>query len=144
VRLGIANPSTFNFCTLFIFSKRRRLCETSTCQSNSKAVTSDSMDPVTALGVASSIVQLIQFGSSLSSQANHIYRSAEGALPEHIECDSARKRLMDLSDQVKQSMRDARVVGNRPNPGAQALEDICNGCVEVSRELQKLLPSSCH
>jgi hypothetical protein len=97
------------------------------------------MDPVTAIGLASSVVQFVQFTSSLTSQANRIFKSAEGQLSEHIECSESSKRLEELSDKVKISMQEALSSDNKPTTNDQALEDICNGCIEVSGELQKIL-----
>jgi hypothetical protein len=97
---------------------------------------SNIMDPVTALSVASSVVQFIQFGFSLASQASRIYKSTEGALPEHIESENAIKRLVEVSDKIRLSMHEH---GTSNSP---ALEAICNGCMEVSGDLQKLLSVS--
>lgn len=98
------------------------------------------MDPVSALGFASSVVQLIHFGFSLGSQVKRIYYSADGALPEHIECEESGNRLKELSDKIKESIG---VMRTSSNPLAQAenkaLEDICNGCIKVLDELQQLL-----
>ena len=101
------------------------------------------MDPVTAIGLASSVVQFIQFGSSLASQANHIYKSAEGQLPEHIECSGSSKRLEELSGKVRSSMQKAMSEGGRPSASDEVLQDICDGCIEVSGELQKILYVMC-
>jgi hypothetical protein len=101
------------------------------------------MDPVTAIGLASSVVQFIQFGSSLASQANRIYKSTEGQLPEHIECSDSSKRLEELSDKVRSSMQKAMSEGGRLSASDEALQDICDGCIEVSGELQKILYVMC-
>jgi hypothetical protein len=97
------------------------------------------MDPVTAIGLASSVVQLIQFGFSLTSQANRIYKSAEGASPENIECYDSSKRLEELSNRVKNSMSIALGSGSQHDANDEALQKICDGCIEVSGELQRIL-----
>ncbi|PVH75164.1 hypothetical protein DL98DRAFT_428067, partial [Cadophora sp. DSE1049] len=98
------------------------------------------MDPLTALSVASSVVQLIQFGCSLTSLAKRIYDSAEGALPEHITCETTSQRLTDLCSNVKQSINGVGNMGDQArNSSAGALEEICNGCMEVTGELQVIL-----
>jgi hypothetical protein len=96
------------------------------------------MDPVSALSIAAAVVQFIQFGSSLTSKATQIYKSAEGALAEHIECDKATARLTELSGKVKDSLRMVKGLGCLQED-ATAIEVICNGCVEVSQELQSVL-----
>ncbi|KAH7381016.1 hypothetical protein BKA64DRAFT_226606 [Cadophora sp. MPI-SDFR-AT-0126] len=98
------------------------------------------MDPLTALSVASSVVQLIQFGCSLTSMAKRVYDSADGALPEHITCVATSQRLTDLCTSVKQSITGVGNKGNQARDSSMdALEEICNGCVEVSGELQVIL-----
>lgn len=97
-------------------------------------------DPASALSIASSVVQFIQFSVSLASQAKQIYDSAEGSLPEHIECDAASRRLAGLSERVKESvdtLEKGRGQSSRPIP--TALGDICNRCIEISTELQTSL-----
>jgi hypothetical protein len=84
------------------------------------------MDPVSALSVASALVQFIQVGSSLASQASRIYRSSDGALLENIECESESQRLKELCERIKSS-------------SGEALKQVCEGCFEVAEELQELL-----
>lgn len=84
------------------------------------------MDPVTALGVAAAVVQFIQFGSSLASQASRIYRSSDGALLENIECESESRRLKELCEVIK-------------NSSGEAFKEVCEGCLEVAGELLELL-----
>jgi hypothetical protein len=86
------------------------------------------MDPLSALGVAASIVQFIQFGSSITSQALEIYKSSEGSSADNFECENASKRLRELCNRLK-------------NTGCYgiALKKICEGCLEVAEELETLL-----
>ncbi|KAN0093480.1 hypothetical protein V8E51_016664 [Hyaloscypha variabilis] len=86
------------------------------------------MDPLSALGVAASIVQFIQFGSSITSQALEIYKSSEGSSADNFECENASKRLRELCNGLK-------------NTGCYgvALKKICEGCLEVAEELETLL-----
>ncbi len=98
------------------------------------------MDPVTALGVATSVVQFIHFSASLVSQTKRIYDSAEGTLPEYLACETTGKNLADISTKVKKSITD--LVGSCHQvklPEDEALEIICNACIEVSDELQTIL-----
>jgi len=93
------------------------------------------MDPASALGVASAAVQFIQFGSSLASQAIKIYKSLEGALPENIECESASKRQAELAGNVKGELEKMGGVVT----GSEELGDVCQGYIEVSGELERVL-----
>lgn len=89
------------------------------------------MDPLTALGLASNIIQLISFTSDLVSKGREIYKSADGALIEHMELETIAKSLQDLSaDLPAQAKR-----GKSLTRTEKQLRGICEGCNEVSGEL---------
>jgi hypothetical protein len=54
-------------------------------------------DPLTALGLASNIVQLITFASSLVSKTREISKSANGALVANLELEAIASNLQELS-----------------------------------------------
>lgn len=45
-------------------------------------------DPLSALGVASAIVQMVDFGAKLFSKSAKLYKSADGSLPTNVELSS--------------------------------------------------------
>jgi hypothetical protein len=91
------------------------------------------MDPLTALSVAASVVQFVDYGTKLLSKGRELYKSANGALSENIELEEASSRLKLLSSDLQTSLRGG---GQGPvNEQDQALETICNGCIEVSEDL---------
>lgn len=96
------------------------------------------MDGLSALSVAASVTQFIEFGCSLVSKSKEIYRSANGASLQQVEAESAIKRLLELSGRIKASSR----LETQIPPIVwedQALQAICDGCILVSNELlQKL------
>lgn len=94
--------------------------------------TSSVMDPLSALGVAASVVQFVQFGSSLVSKSTQIYKN--GTSLAYAECENATRRLNDLTTDVKGSLRELQSLGN-PSPDAKALKAICYNCVTLSEEL---------
>lgn len=51
------------------------------------------MDPLTALGLASNIVQFVDFASKLISQSHEIYQSADGALEDNVALEHVAKNL---------------------------------------------------
>jgi len=93
------------------------------------------MDGLSALSVAASVAQSIQFGSSLVSKSREIYQSANGLPIQQVEAALAARRLTDLSERIKVS----RQVKSRGSQDVftddQALEAICEGCISVSKEL---------
>lgn len=90
------------------------------------------MDPVSALGIAASVVQFLQFGSSLVSKTRQIY--SQGAISDHVECESATRRLVDLTKQITNSLTDLGSLGAL-SLDSQALQKICEKCVELSNGL---------
>jgi hypothetical protein len=90
------------------------------------------MDPLSALGVAASVAQFVQFGASLVSKSRQIYR--QGALLDHIECGHATRRLTEVANDVKKSLKDLEYLGE-PSSDAKELERICRNCVKPSEEL---------
>jgi hypothetical protein len=91
------------------------------------------MDPLTALSVAACVVQFVDYGTKLLSKGRELYKSVDGALSENIDLEEASSRLKVLSSDLQKSLRggDQGAVNKRD----QALETICNGCIEVSEDL---------
>jgi len=92
------------------------------------------LDPLTALSVAASIVQFVDFAAELLTKGKEIHRS--GGLSDNNEIEAASSRLHTLSSKLGESLR--------LNPGPlseqdQSLEYISQGCVKISVELDALL-----
>jgi hypothetical protein len=88
------------------------------------------MDGLSALSVAASVAQFIEFGCSLVSITKEIYTSAGGAPLQQIEAESAIKRLVELSGRIKSPSK-LGVQGTTDD----ALQAICDGFISVSNEL---------
>jgi formate dehydrogenase maturation protein FdhE len=60
------------------------------------------MEPLAALGIASNIIQIVNFASRLVSRGHELYQSADGRLADHAVLDSAAQNLSTLAnDQLK-------------------------------------------
>lgn len=59
------------------------------------------MDPMTAVALASSIVQFVDFSSKLVSKGHHIYTSANGALSENLDLEAVTVDLSHLTARLK-------------------------------------------
>src|SRR6266536_6475334 len=90
------------------------------------------MDPLSALSIAASVAQFIQFASSLVSKSHQIY--AEGALVDHVECENATKRLVNLTNEVQSSLGDLGSLG-KLSEDSEALRTICVRCGKLSEDL---------
>ncbi|KAF2728839.1 hypothetical protein EJ04DRAFT_556507 [Polyplosphaeria fusca] len=55
------------------------------------------MDPLTAVGLASNVVQFVSFAGDLISKGKEIARSADGALVENLEIEAVTQSLHELS-----------------------------------------------
>jgi hypothetical protein len=93
------------------------------------------MDGLSALSVAASIAQFIEFACSLVSKSREIYRSTHGSSIHHFESELATKRLVELSRTIKTSLHIETKAPSAFLVEEQALEAICNGCISASNEL---------
>ena len=94
------------------------------------------MDPLSALSVAAAVIQFIDYSTRIVSKGKELYKSADGALAENIELETASVRLQNLSRTLKDSLRANQ---QAPKEGVAskndgALETICEACVTVSKE----------
>jgi hypothetical protein len=87
------------------------------------------MDPLSALGVAASVVQFIQFGSSLVSKSHELY--THGGLQSNIDCEEAVQRLIGLTKNVKTSLSDIEGLG-RLSENSKVLKTICERCASLA------------
>ncbi|KAF8847365.1 hypothetical protein BDZ45DRAFT_637097, partial [Acephala macrosclerotiorum] len=90
------------------------------------------MDPLTALGLASNVIQLISFTSDLVSKSRKIYKSADRGLVENLELETIARSLRDLRNDLSLPSADENTPLSKTDH--QILE-ICESCAEVSREL---------
>jgi hypothetical protein len=60
------------------------------------------LDPVSAIGLTASIVQLITFSEGLLKRASSIYHSANGSLVQHTELESVALTFSELVDGLHQ------------------------------------------
>ena len=93
------------------------------------------MEPLTALGVVANVLQLIDFSASVVSKSSELSRSVDGRLVKHTEISVMNNDLAKLSATLSQSLAQPL------NPTVlsedeQTLLTLCQGCLDVSEELQ--------
>jgi hypothetical protein len=98
------------------------------------------MDPLTALGLASNIVQFVDFTSKLISTTQNLYVSSSGAKDEHLELEILARNIQDLAEHAKSRL------GGVSGPAILSKEDgtlldLSDQCIEVSNQLLSLLES---
>ncbi|KAH6678314.1 hypothetical protein B0J14DRAFT_650537 [Halenospora varia] len=92
------------------------------------------LDPLTALGLASNLISLIEFSGKLLSKSHAIYTSANGALPENIEIEKTAEALRTLNAKIKfEILKDGRTKSE------DALRKLCEDCDGVAGELLRAL-----
>lgn len=94
------------------------------------------MDPFTALSVAATVVQFVDFSSKLISTGRELYHKSE--LDIHAEARLAAKDILDYSVQLRRTLR-LSDVSVPLTDDEQLLEGICKGCDELGRDLLERL-----
>lgn len=98
------------------------------------------LDPWTALSLATSAVQFVDFSSKLISKGVELYRSADGSLVENRDIETANTDLQDLVSRLKGCLSiDSSSTSQIPNPEEQALLRVCDGCLGVATDLSRRL-----
>ena len=92
------------------------------------------LDPLTALGIASNAVQLVEFSSRIVSRGHTIYKSADRALAENLELEAVTNSLLKTNNILENSLRAYEL--ERPlADDERELKNICEGCESVGFEL---------
>ncbi|CZR63571.1 uncharacterized protein PAC_13468 [Phialocephala subalpina] len=88
-------------------------------------------DPMTALGLASNIVQLISFTSDIVSKSREIYKSQDGKLIEHMELEAITTSLHDLSREIVSPFQKGILLSK----AEEDLQKLWGECNDISRQL---------
>jgi chromosome segregation ATPase len=88
------------------------------------------LDPLSALSLAGTIVQFVDFTSKLVSNGCHIYGSANDASAENLELEAITKDLSQLNIRLKQRDRLGGLTQDE-----QSLEDLSNQCTQIADNL---------
>ncbi|KAK3377282.1 hypothetical protein B0T24DRAFT_666047 [Lasiosphaeria ovina] len=87
-------------------------------------------DPLSAISLAGSIIQFVEFGTKLVSNSIEIYNSTSGSIQEHKELEMMAK---NLEQQIL-------IIKNTPTAiEDEAMSEMLDGCKSLSKALQLLL-----
>jgi hypothetical protein len=89
------------------------------------------MDPLSALSVAASVAQFLEFGCSLVSKTRQIYKSASGATISQAETTIATRRLLELTQRLKASLEGKITPGLPEAPDTAADEELGGEALEA-------------
>jgi hypothetical protein len=100
------------------------------------------MDPLTALSLAGTIVQFVDYASKIIRGTKHIYKSTSGALSANKDLEERTRALSDLATKLKQPVQpplydaSAKAASNlSPDSAYPILQDLCKKCGEEADQL---------
>lgn len=96
------------------------------------------MDPLTALSLAGTIVQFVDFGSKLLRDARGLYRSSSGALTANEELELVTADLRALIVKLRQSETDYDIPGplaKDKHDDQLSFDKLCAGALSTAQEL---------
>ena len=98
-------------------------------------------EPFTIIGIASSIVQLVDFSSKLISESREIYLSANGISSAHAELELISIDLKCLSDKLSAqiSAQSSKILASSPSDDEVRLHQLASSCHEISCEILAVL-----
>lgn len=96
------------------------------------------MDPITAIGIAGSIVQFVDFGLKVVSKGNHIYRSGDGTLSEDHDLEVLTRDLVLFNARMQCALQPAEPVAGLSQTD-QALKDLSATSKELAEKLLERL-----
>jgi predicted nuclease with TOPRIM domain len=92
------------------------------------------LEPLTAIGLAGTLIQFVDFSSKIVSKASAIYASADGALPENQDAETVAQSLQVLDAKIR-----AGLATSSGTKSEEALKELCGECDSVAQELLKAL-----
>lgn len=95
------------------------------------------MDPLSALSIASSVVQFVDFSSKLISGAHELRNSPKGQLQQHAELETITKSLVRTSSDFKRSLFHDKTRSLSSNE--EALQILCEECQALADQLMTAL-----
>ena len=109
----------------------------------------ETMEALTALSVAASVIQFVDFGSRLLSNSRKLYKSAGGGLSENIDVELITNDVITLIQSLRRKLPENRPLskpssGDRvPSTGSKddddTIDHLCKRCVEIAEELLRRL-----
>ena len=90
------------------------------------------MDPLTALNLASNVIQVVDFSIRLVSKGVQIYK--DGRLLKNVDAKQTTQSLKELNGKLERSIQDSRCGGSLSEED-QSLIRLCSSCESIANEL---------
>ncbi|MCJ1396255.1 hypothetical protein MMC18_009144 [Xylographa bjoerkii] len=95
------------------------------------------LDPFTALSLASTVVQFVDFGSKLIKEGSELYHSAGGALSVNAELEKITLDLKEVTKKLETASPGTKSTENTKE--SKALRSLAKSCSEAADELLEVL-----
>ena len=92
------------------------------------------MDPVTGIGLAASVVQIVQFGINAAKTCQQIYQ--QGSTSEQSDADFTADRLANLTSSLQHSLQKSATSGFVLSKEEKDLVDLGKKCEDCAHKLQ--------
>jgi hypothetical protein len=93
------------------------------------------MDPFSALSLAASVVQFLEFGVKLISESSEIYKSTRGLSIEHAELEDACLNLGTLSSDLAEASAESTFNTVQRSQKEEGLRRMAVACSKIADEL---------
>ena len=93
------------------------------------------LDPLSALSVAASVVQFVDFASKIICKGKEVYTSIDGALQENMQNETVTVRLQEMTKRLKKPLVQVGSASEEERSQHRRLQQICKECAEISKEL---------
>lgn len=97
------------------------------------------LDPFSAIGLASNIVQFVDFSCKLLSESKEIYKSVAGSSAGNLELKEVYGNLHDISTKLAASTSPLLALRKRPSKEVEALRKLASSCKDVADELLSII-----
>jgi hypothetical protein len=97
------------------------------------------MDPLSALSIAASVVQFVDFGRHLLSDSYEIYKSPSGESAKEVDLKTISKDLTDLVTQIKDKAGTSSGVKRDQSTAEYQLAEISKDCEKILKEFKGAL-----
>jgi hypothetical protein len=93
------------------------------------------LDPLSALSVAASVVQFVDFASKIICKGKEVYASTDGVLQENMQNETVTARLLEMTKRLKKPLVQVGSSSEEERAQHRRLHEICKECSEISKEL---------
>ena len=130
------NPDTNGEASFSLFLTLDKSSQLKSSGKDKSFIAAAMLDPLSAIGLASAIVQFIDFSGSLISETREIYGAGKGSLKQHEELAAITQDLKNLCQNLTPPQ-----TRQAPSPSEDelALEEISKTCKDVAGEILLVL-----